>query len=412
MDLKKQQIIGPHNKVQVMFARGLFDNWKLPIYFDFDQDMTINILHEAISKLYECGFIVVAMVSDLGSTNRKLQKQLEVCPSNPSFPYPSIPDGKVFVFCDVPHLIKLVRNHFIDQDFILADGRYIDKTPLEKLVELQTQNHLKGLKTGWKLNSSILQVKGNERQCVKSATKLLSRNVAQAILWAGDSNLLGNCEYKLTASFINLINSWFDILNSSMKYGHHPGSNAYGVDLDVQNKILNDVSNIIEGMVVKSHNTLQPFQHGILLTNASIQGIFSYLKQNFNISYLITKRFNQDILETLRGMGCNFDNPIPLEFIYRLRKYILCKHSSTVFTLHTNCKEDTTNKENIVTPSSLSTITTDEPEIVLTQCIFDAIIDDTSLNAELELEESIKVQKEGCLSIGRISKAGLIYLAG
>jgi len=201
-----------------------------------------------------------------------------------------------------------------------------------------------------------------------------------------------------------------------MKYGHHPGSNAYGVDLDVQNKILNDVSNIIEGMVVKSHNTLQPFQHGILLTNASIQGIFSCLKQNFNISYLITMRFNQDLLETffsyMRGMGCNFDNPHPLEFINRLRKYILSKHSSTVFTLHTNCKEDTTNTENIVTPSSLSTITTDEPEIVLTQSIFDAIIDDTSLNAELEPEESIQVQNEDCLSIDRISKAGLIYLAG
>jgi len=48
----------------------------------------------------------------------------------------------------------------------------------------------------------------------------------------------------------------------------------------------------------------------------------------------------------------------------------------------------------------------------LTQSIFDAIIDDTSLNAELEPEESIKVQNEDCLSIGRISKAGLIYLAG
>jgi len=93
----------------------------------------------------------------------------------------------------------------------------------------------------------------------------------------------------------------------------------------------------------------------------------------------------------MRGIGCNFDNPCPLEFINRLRKYILCKHSSTVFTLYTNCKEDTTNTENIVTPSSVSTITTDESEIVLTS-IFDAIIDDTSLNAVLEPEEALKLK--------------------
>jgi len=71
MYLKNLQIIGLRNKVQEMFARGLFDNWKQPIYLDFDQDMTIHILYQAISKLYECGFIVVAMVSDLGSTIRK-----------------------------------------------------------------------------------------------------------------------------------------------------------------------------------------------------------------------------------------------------------------------------------------------------------------------------------------------------
>lgn len=97
-----------------------------------------------------------------------------------------------------------------------------------------------------------------------------------------------------------------------MKYGHHPGQSAYGVDPDNQNKILHDVSRIIEGILVRSHNTLQPFQYGILSTNASIQGIYSYLQQNFNnINYLITRRFNQDILETffsyIRGMECNFD---------------------------------------------------------------------------------------------------------
>lgn len=43
LDVKNQQIIGPHRNVQVIFSRGLFSNWKQPIFYSFDEPMTIDI---------------------------------------------------------------------------------------------------------------------------------------------------------------------------------------------------------------------------------------------------------------------------------------------------------------------------------------------------------------------------------
>lgn len=79
-----------------MCARGLFGKWKQPIFFNFNFDMTVEILNTAIEKLYSVRFTTVAFVSDMGSKNRSLHKQLNITPEKPYFETPHIPDGKVF----------------------------------------------------------------------------------------------------------------------------------------------------------------------------------------------------------------------------------------------------------------------------------------------------------------------------
>jgi len=118
--------------------------------------------------------------------NRSILKQLNISPENPYFETPHIPDGKVFGFADVPHLLKLVRNHLLDYELHLSDGRMISRASLDALVEIQTGQ----LKVGWKLSKALLNFKGSERQNVKAAAKVLSWNTARAILFAGNKNLL------------------------------------------------------------------------------------------------------------------------------------------------------------------------------------------------------------------------------
>lgn len=73
--------------------------------------------------------------------------------------------GKYLTFADVPHLLKLVRNHLLDNELHLSDGRMISRASLDALVEIQTGQ----LKVGWKLSKALLNVKGSERQHFKAA---------------------------------------------------------------------------------------------------------------------------------------------------------------------------------------------------------------------------------------------------
>ncbi|CAI6355939.1 unnamed protein product [Macrosiphum euphorbiae] len=89
--------------------------------------------------------------------------------------------------------------------------------------------------------------------------------------------------------------------------------------------------------------TLMPFQKGILMSNNSLRNLFADMKEMYNIKYIITRRLNQDVLENcfsfLRLMGAANTHSTPLNFRYRLRWYILGKHSNAVFTSNRNTEE-------------------------------------------------------------------------
>uniref|UniRef100_A0A2S2P2E1 THAP9-like helix-turn-helix domain-containing protein n=1 Tax=Schizaphis graminum TaxID=13262 RepID=A0A2S2P2E1_SCHGA len=81
----------------------------------------------------------------------------------------------------------------------------------------------------------------------------------------------------------------------------------------------------------------EPQEQRILGPHNNVQvmcarGLFSQWKQPIF--------FDFDCDMSVRAMGHSFDHPGPLEFIYRLKKYILGKHSSAVFSLHKNVEDD------------------------------------------------------------------------
>jgi len=113
-----QQVIGPHKTIQVVMARGLFKSWKQVIFYEYDTPMTSDILLNIITELYNIGFIVVSITSDTGSTNIGLWKSLNLSFTNGSFKHPVMSNRMIHVFADAPHLLKLIRNNFLDHGFI------------------------------------------------------------------------------------------------------------------------------------------------------------------------------------------------------------------------------------------------------------------------------------------------------
>lgn len=325
IERRQERVIGPHKKCQVVVVWGLFKKWKQPIFYAFDQNLTKEILFEIITQLHNSGYTVFAMTSDLGPSNYNLLKKLNIGfqeEDKTSFQHPCDENVKIHVFLDVPHLLKLLRNHFIDSGLHI-NGHFITSAALERLLQINSGN----LKIAFKLSRNHLDVQRTQRQNVKLATQLFSATNGAAIEWCGSQGLMSDCsEWAATAKFLKLINNWFDIFNSVCKYGNHSGINGYGVNIEQQNNILAEVTSMIKAMKVGNRKNLLPFQKGILISNSSLQNLYCDLSKKFNVDdlqiYITTNRLNQDVLENLfyiRAMGAANDKPTALDIRYRLR---------------------------------------------------------------------------------------------
>ena len=98
----------------------MFSNWKQAIYYNFDVAPSKGIIDDLVNRLSGLGYSPVALTSDLGPKNMEMFNTL--LPNHE--PY-VIGEHKIFGLADVPHLVKLVRNHFIDHGF-LYKGKHLN----------------------------------------------------------------------------------------------------------------------------------------------------------------------------------------------------------------------------------------------------------------------------------------------
>lgn len=104
------------------------------------------------------------------------------------------------MFSDVPHLIKLLRNHFIDSGLII-NSKEIKKDIILNLLSLQSND----LKITHKISAHNLSVVGAERQKVKTATKLFSHTVAKSITRAASLGYLSNQNWSECSQLFKLV---------------------------------------------------------------------------------------------------------------------------------------------------------------------------------------------------------------
>jgi len=217
---------------------------------------------------------------------------------------------------------------------------------LEELVALNSCD----LKIAFNLSRLHLDVKGSQRQSVKLAAQVFSRRNAKAIEYCGKHKFLHN-NWQIMSKVLNLFNDWFDLFNCQSKFGKHSGLRAYGVDLQKQNIILEQMDELVNNMRTPKRSTLLPFQKGILLSNHSLRQLLQHVKEKYStdaltIDYIITRRLNQDILENffsyIRAIGNANDHPSPVELQNRLKWYILGKHSGHALSMKKNTEDELT----------------------------------------------------------------------
>lgn len=333
-DSVEDKILGPHSTVQVVVVRSMIGKWKQPIYYAFDTPVDKKLLFEAIEKVESTGFHVRAFVSDMGPSNQKLVTNLGIVPGKvTSISNPIAENRKIWAFFDVPHLLKLCRNHLLDQGYKLFSGQIITKEWFSKLIELQSGGDLK---FAHKITHSHIILSGTERQNVRKAAELLSGTVATAI----EYNFPGN---ETVVKFIRTVNNGFDVLNSRMP--NHPFNklkSAYGLHIEEQNVALNELFDLCSSMRVMGKTELLPFQKGFLISINSLKGLYEDLKSE-GYTYIMAARCNQDILESyfslVRGLGRFYDHPLPTAVSQRIKALLLGRSAATIVTSG-NCQSE------------------------------------------------------------------------
>lgn len=151
------------------------------------------------------------------------------------------------------------------------------------------------------------------------AAQLFSRRTAQAVKYL--------LHKDREASFIELVNDIFDVLNSRYPQDQKaPLRSGYGFNVRSQENSLKRFLEICADMRVGKRNSLLPFQKGFLTSINSLFGLYTDMK-NAGASYILTAKLNQDCLENffsrIRGFGVFYNNPTPFEVKNRIRLLIL-----------------------------------------------------------------------------------------
>jgi len=288
-DPSADEIVGPFNYLQVVMMRGLFKQWKQPIFIGFDTKMTKDIIIEIISRLSEKDINVVAIISDNCQTNIGCWKELGARDDveKPYFPHPKT-NKNVYVIPDTPHLLKLLRNWLLDHGFEY-NGQLIETTNLLRMVAKRMESEMTPL---FKLTTSHIDMTPQERQNVRRAAELLSRTTAVALrtYFPDDDNA------KILANFIEKVDVWFSISNSYTPFAKLDFKKAYTAS-DDQVRALTDMYDIISNMTIPGKNGLQIFQRSIMMQIKSLQMVFADMKLKHDAKFICTHKVSNMIIQ-------------------------------------------------------------------------------------------------------------------
>jgi len=314
-DASCDTLYGPCNQMMVAMVRGLFSYWKQPIFYAFDAKMKEDLWVSIVEAVHVAGFHVVANVCDMGGQNMSLWRQLHITPEKSYCWHPCDPTRPIFFFADAPHLMKLIRNHLIDRGFQLGEIS-INKQPLQELIFLNKGD----VRLCHKVSEGHLNLSNIEKQRVRPAIQLLSHTVAQGLRHSVPQS-------DALANFIDTVNDFFDVFNSRCTMEDPPEKSGYGCKLNNQDAALERMLTLCQSMRIPGARHLLPFQKGILVSIASLRGLFHFVRDRYQAKYILTSRLNQDCLENLfgqiRALGRTYVNPSPVSARHRFRSLLL-----------------------------------------------------------------------------------------
>ena len=212
-------------------------SWKVPCGYFFVDGLSgkerANLVRVCIQRLHDVGVRVTSLTCDGPSCHicmlRELGLNLDLSNMVTYFIHPQDPNLRVYVFLDICHMLKLVRNTFGEWGILVSrDG---EKIHWQYLVELHNLQDTEGLRLANKLKKTHINWK-QQKMKVNLAAQSLSSSVADALEYCANELKLPQFQgCEATVEFIKMFDHLFDILNS-----RNPLAKGYKAPLRPTNK--------------------------------------------------------------------------------------------------------------------------------------------------------------------------------
>ena len=314
----RRKYVGTH--ALVIMIRGLYHKWKIPFSYYIAgrggvkaPDLKI-ILEKALNKIAEIGFIPKAVVCDQAPINGGVYRSIKDDMKNKELEIRE--DGKlrigeqdVFWIWDVPHLMKSVRNNFLYEDFLIDGKTRISFQDIIKTYEIDCKSQTS--RSMIKITPIHLNPNKFKRMSCKLALQIFSHSVAKAIKTAHDTKELKSDTALDTSSFISMMNSLFDTLNSRCLYDPNPYRRALSLNNMWHFEVIQNALNVFENLKKLAKKERPPCFEGMVTSLRSVLGLFEEERTNNDYKnnlkessksrdksyFLLTSRLNQDPLE-------------------------------------------------------------------------------------------------------------------
>ncbi len=123
--------------------------------------------------MYICTMSIMPLqgvVCDMGPKNRSLKNEFKITIDQPFFLHPETQDEKVVWLFDTPHLVKLMRMHFMRDGLTLKSGLKVDGKLLWNIYSKAKADH--GLHAGFHLTDHHFTSKAADLQNVSQAAQV------------------------------------------------------------------------------------------------------------------------------------------------------------------------------------------------------------------------------------------------
>lgn len=314
---KSRDIQTPAKKVQLannmlfFMLQGLSTNYRIPVAYFFSKQLCGRDLHaltlSVLKEVEAIGYFVIRIVTDNHKVNACMMKLLAGGKLTYEIPHPFCNERKLFLSFDPCHLIKNIRNFFLEKQMPDGNG-VISGSYVKKLYNIQEPYITKLVRF---LTRKHIEPNNLEKMNVKRAVQIFWPQVIAALKFlkqnpSSHPNAPFFSNANSTILFMEYVQKWFllhNISNRSQYINLNDTDRKHFFDVSderldwLENDFLPYIQNLHECSKKENEVFLsaETFEALVMTSKSTIACIKYLLESGFH--FVLTRNFTSDAIE-------------------------------------------------------------------------------------------------------------------